>query len=396
MIRDLPLCAWGSNAYKKAADMFAKFMFFEAEESTKMSPSRICISTKSHNFVLKRVLVEVHGVNYDVHVHELGTWNINIVDETLDSSDNLDVNVSSDLSRPLGFEHMKRTSSKCSTSFARYRKKDIKGVSPIEELSRIIELGDSLDNSDLIDLPLGGRLFTWMNKAGTKLSKLDRFLISEEVVEALPDVRVTAIDRLWSDHNPILLHVSKFDFGPTPFKLFHSWLLHDSFDKVIKTELPKLEEHNFGRKQKAGYQPVRAAQPVLHFPRYTFESFDLFQNALSNGISKVTRTPKKIHGLIKQIRRAQIIHGIMKEGVWISNPSKNKEEFLNFFKEKFKDHDSNVDFPPFVNSSGLCALDCDSLETHVSLDEVKNAVWDYGSSKAPGPDGFSFAFVKKY
>nr|GEU95638.1 hypothetical protein [Tanacetum cinerariifolium] len=28
-------------------------------------------------------------------------------------------------------------------------------------------------NSGLIDLPLGGRLFTWMNKAGTKLSKLD-------------------------------------------------------------------------------------------------------------------------------------------------------------------------------------------------------------------------------
>ncbi|GKD20983.1 RNA-directed DNA polymerase, eukaryota, reverse transcriptase zinc-binding domain protein, partial [Tanacetum coccineum] len=30
------------------------------------------------------------------------------------------------------------------------------------------------------------------------------------------------------------------------------------------------------------------------------------------------------------------------------------------------------------------------------LDEVKNAVWDCGSFKAPGPDGFSFAFVKKY
>nr|GEU92393.1 retrovirus-related Pol polyprotein from transposon TNT 1-94 [Tanacetum cinerariifolium] len=64
--------------------------------------------------------------------------------------------------------------------------------------------------------------------------------------------------------------------------------------------------------------------------------------------------------------------------------------------ENFKDHDSNVDFPPFANSSGLCALDRDSLETPVSLDEVKNAVWDCGSSKAPGPDGFSFTFVKKY
>ncbi|GKC64957.1 hypothetical protein Tco_1097555 [Tanacetum coccineum] len=128
-----------------------------------------CIKTATHSFKVdeQRVLVEVHGVNYDVHVHELGTRNINIVDETLDSSDNLDVNgmkkaedyvdkntladlndfndlketinelasneiehpiskentdqendinkvsleiaVSSNLSRPLGFEHMKRT-----------------------------------------------------------------------------------------------------------------------------------------------------------------------------------------------------------------------------------------------------------------------------------------------
>ncbi|GJZ28987.1 hypothetical protein Tco_0573634 [Tanacetum coccineum] len=91
-IRGLPLRAWGSNAYKKVADMFGKFMFFEAGESTEMSSGRICISTKSQNFVSERVLVEVHSVNYDIHVHELGTWNINIVDETLDSSDNLDVN----------------------------------------------------------------------------------------------------------------------------------------------------------------------------------------------------------------------------------------------------------------------------------------------------------------
>ncbi|GKD11432.1 hypothetical protein Tco_1191117 [Tanacetum coccineum] len=86
----------------------------------------------------------------------------------------------------------------------------------------------------------------------------------------------------------------------------------------------------------------------------------------------------------------------MKEGVWISDPSQIKEEFLNFFKEKFKDHDPIVDFPPFAKSSGLCALDRDILETLVSLDEVKNAVWDFGSSKAHGPDRLSIAFVKKY
>ncbi|GJU43717.1 retrovirus-related pol polyprotein from transposon TNT 1-94 [Tanacetum coccineum] len=91
-----------------------------------------------------------------------------------------------------------------------------------------------------------------------------------------------------------------------------------------------------------------------------------------------------------------MIHGIMKEGIWILDHSQIKEEFLNFFKEKFKNYDSNVDFSPFSNSSGLCALDRDSLKTPVSVDEVMNTVWDCGSSKALDPDWFSFSFVKRY
>ncbi|GJW23368.1 RNA-directed DNA polymerase, eukaryota, reverse transcriptase zinc-binding domain protein [Tanacetum coccineum] len=105
-----------------------------------------------------------------------------------------------------------------------------------------------IDSSGLIDLPLGGRLFTWTNKVGTKLSKLDHFLIFDDVAEALTDARFTTIDHLWSGHNPILLYITKCNFGPTLFKLFHSWLLRDTFDEFIKMELSYLEEQSFGRK----------------------------------------------------------------------------------------------------------------------------------------------------
>ncbi|GKD20760.1 putative RNA-directed DNA polymerase, eukaryota, reverse transcriptase zinc-binding domain protein [Tanacetum coccineum] len=427
-------------------------------------------------------------MNYDVHVHELGTWNINIVDETLDSSDNIDVNglekvedfvdknsladlndlketinelasneiqhpiskknidqedyinnvspeigVSSDLSRPLDSLAKAILWNRIADFMHQHAGKyiifrDMNVVHNENERSGSLfsrqdadNFNSFIENFDLIDFPLGDLLFTWMNKTGTKLSKLDRFLISKEVVEALPDVHVTAIDRLWSDHNPILLHVSKFDFGPMPFKLFHSWLLHDSFDEVIKMELPKLEEHNFRRKllSHEKFRILKARIKQWHFETKTsnrvtkhdnlqliksieekikadyandddrhscikllqkvdrldtFESFDLFQKTHVKWDIEGDENSKNFHGMIKQKRRAQMIHCI----------------------EKFKDHDSNVDFPSFSNSSGLCDLDRDSLETLVSLEEVKNAVWDCGSSKAPGPDGFSFAFVKKY
>nr|GEX37304.1 RNA-directed DNA polymerase, eukaryota [Tanacetum cinerariifolium] len=36
------------------------------------------------------------------------------------------------------------------------------------------------------------------------------------------------------------------------------------------------------------------------------------------------------------------------------------------------------------------------FERTVTYEEVKRAVWDYGTNKSPGPDGFSFEFYRKY
>ncbi|GJT83240.1 RNA-directed DNA polymerase, eukaryota, reverse transcriptase zinc-binding domain protein [Tanacetum coccineum] len=86
----------------------------------------------------------------------------------------------------------------------------------------------------------------------------------------------------------------------------------------------------------------------------------------------------------------------MHDGTWITDPPQIKDAFLNFLKEKFQAHDSHIIFSPLVHSTGLCLNDRDFLEIHVTLKEVKIAVWDCGSNKSLGTDGFSFSFVKKY
>ncbi|PWA70430.1 cytochrome P450 [Artemisia annua] len=48
----------------------------------------------------------------------------------------------------------------------------------------------------LLDLNIGGRNFTWMNKMGTKMSKLDRFLLSESVLNAVPNMTAVALDQI--------------------------------------------------------------------------------------------------------------------------------------------------------------------------------------------------------
>ncbi|GJX34045.1 putative RNA-directed DNA polymerase, eukaryota, reverse transcriptase zinc-binding domain protein, partial [Tanacetum coccineum] len=95
-------------------------------------------------------------------------------------------------------------------------------------------------------------------------------------------------------------------------------------------------------------------------------------------------------------RRSNSIHGIMNEGIWTTDPIQVKDTFLNFFKEKFEFHDSNCDFPSAPSVSTLNDTDHLLLEKEVTMEEIKFAVWNCGNDKAPGPDGFTFGFIKRY
>ncbi|GJR65461.1 cytochrome P450 [Tanacetum coccineum] len=82
-----------------------------------------------------------------------------------------------------------------------------------------------ISDSELIDLPMGGKRFTRMNKYGTKLSKIDRILVSHHFVSNWPNAQLTTLPRKLSDHCPLVLKTHSADYGPIPFKFFNSWLL---------------------------------------------------------------------------------------------------------------------------------------------------------------------------
>nr|GEW57816.1 RNA-directed DNA polymerase, eukaryota, reverse transcriptase zinc-binding domain protein [Tanacetum cinerariifolium] len=66
------------------------------------------------------------------------------------------------------------------------------------------------------------------------MSKLDRFLLSEEVLDDNRNLKAIILDRLWSDHSPILLHIQKINYGPTSIKIFHSWFQRKDVDVMVK------------------------------------------------------------------------------------------------------------------------------------------------------------------
>ncbi|GJZ20063.1 RNA-directed DNA polymerase, eukaryota, reverse transcriptase zinc-binding domain protein [Tanacetum coccineum] len=60
----------------------------------------------------------------------------------------------------------------------------------------------------------------------------------------LIDLPIGVIDRMWSDHSPILLHVKKADFGPSPFKFYNLWLNRDDFGDLIKSTWSSMDTSN--------------------------------------------------------------------------------------------------------------------------------------------------------
>ncbi|GKC87849.1 RNA-directed DNA polymerase, eukaryota, partial [Tanacetum coccineum] len=88
-------------------------------------------------------------------------------------------------------------------------------------------------NAGLDEVPLGGSAFTWCHKSASKMSKLDRFLVSENLWALYPNISAITLDRFLSDHRPILLRESSHDYGPCPFRFYHYWLEIDGFSKLV-------------------------------------------------------------------------------------------------------------------------------------------------------------------
>nr|GEU76869.1 cysteine-rich receptor-like protein kinase [Tanacetum cinerariifolium] len=69
---------------------------------------------------------------------------------------------------------------------------------------------------------------------GSKLSKLDRFLVSSHFVDLWPNSHALALAREFSDHTPIILCNSTTDFGPVPFKFYNSWIELNDLKPIVQ------------------------------------------------------------------------------------------------------------------------------------------------------------------
>nr|GEZ05225.1 RNA-directed DNA polymerase, eukaryota [Tanacetum cinerariifolium] len=245
-----------------------------------------------------------------------------------------------------------------------------------------------ISNSGLVELQLEGFSFTWLHPSAKKMSKLDRFFVSDGLLSLFPHLSAVCLDRNLSDHRPILIREVVTDYGPSPFRIYHSWLNFEGFDKMIldtwndlsfvdsnhmvrfKKKLQALKKEiriwiNAYKKKQAGCsQDIRAKLHQIDIELekgvsnedillarmdllkrlndfQSSEARDIIQKAIIQWAIEGDENSKFFHGVINRKRANLAVKGVMVDGVWMDDPCLVKEEFRLHFVSQFSEPTSN-------------------------------------------------------
>ncbi|GJZ28672.1 RNA-directed DNA polymerase, eukaryota [Tanacetum coccineum] len=300
-----------------------------------------------------------------------------------------------------------------------------------------------ISNAGLVEVSLGGCSFTWCHKSAMKMSKLDRFLVSDSILNLFPHISAITLERYLSDHRPILLREHHVDYGPIPFRFFHYWCEVDGFSKLVedvwkespnnasnamvsfmgKLKYLKVKIREWNKNNMASRKNVKdnymadlevvegiidngkgneeivlkradLVKNLQHIDK--LNSLEMAQKAKVKWAIEGDENSSFFHGMLSKKRNALSVRGIMVDGVWIDDPTLVKHEFLLHFSRRFAKPDATR---ARIQSSFFNRLSLDQsneLESEVSNEEIKRAVWDCGTEKAPGPDGYTFRFYRHF
>jgi len=99
--------------------------------------------------------------------------------------------------------------------------------------SNIAPFNRFIDDNSLVDLPLYGRKYTWYKGDDSSMSRLEEFLLSENWCLVWPSCMQVAQLRGLLDHCPLLLTVSKDDWGPWPSRMLKCWCNLPSYKQFV-------------------------------------------------------------------------------------------------------------------------------------------------------------------
>nr|GEX04891.1 RNA-directed DNA polymerase, eukaryota [Tanacetum cinerariifolium] len=202
------------------------------------------------------------------------------------------------------------------------------------------------------------------------------------------------------DHRPILLREVVTDYGPTLFRFYHSWFSFEGFDQMVRETWNNivLDDCNVMIRFKKKLQILKKEI------RIWIEVHDIQNSINQEGLQKAKikwavegdENSKFFHGMINRRRANLAVKCIMVYGEWVDDPTRVKDEFKSHFASRFQAPNSNRCCLNFTFLKCLDTIQAEELESPISIEEVRKAVWGCGDNKSPGPDGFTAEFFRKY
>ncbi|GJY21616.1 hypothetical protein Tco_0394182 [Tanacetum coccineum] len=202
---------------------------------------------------------------------------------------------------------------------------------------------------------------------------------------------VTVLERVISDHSPILLTAgAEVNFSPKPFRVFDAWSKVDGFDAV-----------DWDEKAEAGMVTPEDVvfRDNLLAELHNIDQIDrdiLRQKSHIRWAVEGDENSRFFHSTIKNNMRNNSINGLLCNGLWVTDPDLIKQEALDHFSSRFKSQNSSNKIIRSPRFSTLSPTESSFLDADFTINEIKEAVWSCAGSRAPGPDGLNFNFIKRY
>ncbi|GAU41926.1 hypothetical protein TSUD_25670 [Trifolium subterraneum] len=194
--------------------------------------------------------------------------------------------------------------------------------------------GFNLDNN-LIDFPLSGRKFTWFKGDGLSMSRLDRFLLSEEWYLAWPNCQQVARLRGLFDHCSLVLSANEEDWGPHPSKILKCPRDVPGYNVFVKYKWNSFRVDGWGgyvlkeklKMIKKGKKEVLSEAEIAELHGVTSDIHSLsrmhasisWQQSRSMWLKEGDTNSKYFHSLLEGRRRGNAITVIQVDGARVDN-----------------------------------------------------------------------------
>nr|GFB33107.1 RNA-directed DNA polymerase, eukaryota [Tanacetum cinerariifolium] len=159
-----------------------------------------------------------------------------------------------------------------------------------------------ISSSGLIEVKMEGYSFTWSLPSASKMSKLDRFLVSDGIYSKFPSIAATCLKTKKALVDKLVVIDKELDSGNVT-------------DDILLTRLDLTRNLN----------AIKQA-----------DQLEMAQKAKVRWAIEGDENSKYFHVIINK-RRAQLaIRGVFSNGTWITKPSLVKKEFVDHFAARFK------------------------------------------------------------